>query len=70
MYGLYGIKHQTVEMLPCGTDERTTTSEDSATQLLICEALSLAIQYCWTLGLRWAIVWCDTPLVCGCGNKT
>ena len=29
-------------MLPCGTDGRTT-SEDRATQLLICEALSLAI---------------------------
>ena len=31
-------------MLPCGTDGQTTTSEDRATQLLICEALSLAIK--------------------------
>ena len=23
MYGLYGLKHHTVEMLPCGTDGRT-----------------------------------------------
>ena len=51
MYGLYGLKHHKVEKIGDVTDagrtnERTneqTTSEDRATQLLICEKLSLAI---------------------------
>ena len=35
MYGLYGLKHHTVEMLPCGTDgRRQRTREDNATQPL------------------------------------
>ena len=50
MYGLYGLKHHIVEISGDVTDagqtnERTnkrTTSEDRATQLLICEKLSLA----------------------------
>ena len=36
-------------MLPCGTDKQTT-SEDRATQLLICEALSFAIALAEKLG--------------------
>ena len=44
MYGLYGLKHHIVEIIchQCGTNEQTT-SEYRATQLLICEKLSLAI---------------------------
>ena len=48
MYGLYGLKHHTVEISgdvtdPDGrTDGQTTTRKDRATQLLICEALSFA----------------------------
>ena len=44
MYGLYGLKHQIVEISGDVTDpdEQTTTSEYRATQLLICEKLSLA----------------------------
>ena len=47
-YGLYGLKHHTVEI--CGDvtdpDGRTDgrTRKDRATQLLICEALSFAIK--------------------------
>ena len=43
IYGLYGLKHYIVEMLPMRTDEQTT-SKNRATQLLICEKLSLAIK--------------------------
>ena len=50
MYGLYGLKHHTVEMLPCGTygRRRTTTNdeqtrEDKATQPLDAGRLSFAI---------------------------
>ena len=42
MYGLYGLKHHTVEMLPCGTDKRRTR-EDKATQPLDDGRLSFAI---------------------------
>ena len=46
MYGLYGLKHHTVEMLPCGTDGRTNdkrqTREDKATQPLDGGRLSFA----------------------------
>ena len=41
MYGLYGLKHHIVEMSPIR--DRRKTREDRATQLLICEKLSLAI---------------------------
>ena len=41
MYGLHGLKHHKVEMSPMR--DRRTTREDRATQLLICEKLSLAI---------------------------
>ena len=41
MYGLYGLKHHTVEMLPCGTDGRRTR-EDKATQPLDAGRLSFA----------------------------
>ena len=41
MYGLYGTKHHTVEMLPCRTDRRRTR-EDNATQLLDAGRLSFA----------------------------
>ena len=41
MYGLYGLKHHTVEMLPCGTDEQQTR-EDKATQPLDAGRLSFA----------------------------
>ena len=48
MYGLHGLKHHIVEISGDVTDAGQTTSEDSATQLLICEKLSLAIQFwCW-----------------------
>ena len=45
MYGLYGLKHHTVEMLPRGTDGRTNeqTREDNATQPLDAGRLSFAI---------------------------
>ena len=44
MYGLYGLKHYIVEISKDVTYAgRQTTSEDRATQLLICETLSLAI---------------------------
>ena len=46
MYDLYSLKHHIVEISGDVTDagrDRTTTSEDRATQLLICETLSLAI---------------------------
>ena len=50
IFGLYGLKHHTVELKwrchRCGTDGLTnkrTTSKDRATQLLIWETLSLAI---------------------------
>ena len=48
MYGLYGLKHHTVEISGDVTDpdeqtNKQTTSEYGATQLLICEKLSLAI---------------------------
>ena len=47
MYGVYGLKHHTVDISGDVTDagrrQRTTTSEDRATQLFICETLSLAI---------------------------
>ena len=50
MYGLYGLKYHIVEIsgdvTDAGRDKQTnkqTTSKDRATQLLICEKLSLAI---------------------------
>ena len=48
MYGLYGLKHHIVEISGDVTDagrtnKQQTTSKDRATQLLICEKLSLAI---------------------------
>ena len=45
MYGLYGLKHHIVENSGDVTDAgryEQTTSKDRATQLLICEKLSLA----------------------------
>ena len=43
MYGLYGLKHHIVEISGDVTDAgRDGTSEYRATQLLICEKLSLA----------------------------
>ena len=42
MYGLYGLKHQIVEMSGDVTDAGRTTREDRATQLLICEKLNFA----------------------------
>ena len=46
MYGLYGLKHHIVEKSGDVTDpDGRTTRKDRATQLLICEKLSLAIQY-------------------------
>ena len=44
MYGSYGQTHHKVEISGDVTDagqERTTTREDKATQLLICETLSM-----------------------------
>ena len=49
MYGLYGLKHHTVEMLPCGTDKRRTR-EDKATQPLDDGRLS------WNLGLGLVLI--------------
>ena len=44
MYGLYGLKHHIVEISGDVTDpDNQPTSEYRATQLLICEKLSLAI---------------------------
>ena len=44
MYGLYGLKHHMVEISGDVTDAgRTGQVNDRATQLLICEKLSLAI---------------------------
>ena len=48
MYGLYGLKHHIVEISQDVTDADGWTTEqatrkDRATQLLICEKLSLAI---------------------------
>ena len=44
MYGLYGLKHHTVEISGDVTDpDNRTTRKDRATQLLICEKLSLAM---------------------------
>ena len=44
MYGLYGLKHHIVEKSGDVTDpDGRTTRKDRATQLLICEKLSLAI---------------------------
>ena len=48
MYGLYGLKHHIVEISGDVTDpekqtNERTTRKDRATQLLICEKLSLAI---------------------------
>ena len=47
MYGLYGLKHHIVEIsgdvTDAGRTDGQTTSEYRATQLLICEKLSLAI---------------------------
>ena len=44
MYGLYGLKSIYIGINAHVTDAgRQTTSEDRATQLLICEPLSLAI---------------------------
>ena len=34
MYGLYGLKHHTVEMSQCGTDGRTTNNEQGKIGLL------------------------------------
>ena len=42
MYGFYGLKHHTVEMLPCGTYGRRQTREDKATQPLDAGRLSFA----------------------------
>ena len=42
MYGLYGLKHHIVETSGDVTDVGRTTSEDRASQILICEKLSLA----------------------------
>ena len=46
MYGLYGLKHHIVEIngdvTDAGRTNKQTTREDRATQLLICEKLSLA----------------------------
>ena len=49
MYGLYGLKHHIVEISgdvtdPDGRTDGRTTSEYRATQLLICEKLSLAMK--------------------------
>ena len=49
MYGLYGLKHHIVEKSgdvtdPDGQTNKQTTRKDRATQLLICEKLSLAIE--------------------------
>ena len=48
MYGLYGLKHHIVEISGDVTDpdrrtDERTTRKHRATQLLICEKLSLAI---------------------------
>ena len=47
MYGLYGLKSIYIginaHVTDAGQTNKQTTSEDRATQLLICEPLSLAI---------------------------
>ena len=47
MYGLYGLKSIYIginaHVTDAGRTNKQTTSEDRATQLLICEPLSLAI---------------------------
>ena len=45
MYGLYGLKHQIVEISGDVTDpdNQPTTRKHRATQLLICEKLNLTI---------------------------
>ena len=43
MYGLYGLKSIYIGINAHVTDAGQTTSEDRATQLLICESLSFAI---------------------------
>ena len=47
MYGLYGLKSIYIginaHVTDAGRTDKRTTSEDRATQLLICEPLSLAI---------------------------
>jgi len=44
MYGLYGLKHHIVEKSGDVTDpDGRTTRKDRATQLFICEKLSLAM---------------------------
>ena len=48
MYGLYGLKHHIVEISgdvtdPDGRTDERTTRKHRATQLLICEKLSLAM---------------------------
>ena len=58
MYGLYGLKHQIVEISGDVTDadEQTneqTTRKHRATQLLICEKLSLAIEISSTKAAWW-----------------
>ena len=52
MYDLYGPKHHIVEISGDVTDpdEQTTTRKHRATQLLICEKLSLPTMHC-TLSL-------------------
>ena len=49
MYGLYGLKHHIVEKSGVVTDAgrtgRDRTSEERATQLLLCEKLSLATMF-------------------------
>ena len=56
IYGLYGLKHHIVEISGDVTDvgrtDGRTTSEDRATQLLIWETLSLAINIEWKTELE------------------
>ena len=54
MYGLYGLKHHTVEISgdvtdPDGRTDEQTTRKDRATQLLIWEPLSFAITYLYKI---------------------
>ena len=52
MYGLYGLKHHIVEKSGDVTEpDGQTTRKDRATQLLICEKLSLAILLVFSLFL-------------------
>ena len=47
IFGLFGLKHHIVEIsgdvTDAGRTDKQTTSKDRATQLLICEPLSLAM---------------------------